>query len=520
MTKSYSRFYRVIAVVSSIAVILVLMYIFVHALVNGDQTLAKENHILEAFIVAILFFAFEEFSLKRIEILENNYYQLVSENRIKDELIKMNNFDNLIKTFRNYFESKYNTSFFVFIKTGNQITSILSDYPKENLIKEINNPIRTVKVKLDDSECIFILKGDSKEQIINLKYELTKLWDTIENKFILEKNKKDLEKQKEYIERLNNLVEFSSRISGTLVLEETYMWIIKASNALFNADSVSLLNTSKGKGQYKFIGSRNVDLKELSEIENSINSPYFGEHIDAIIRTGRINYIPNTDEFPGWAITTYSPKSWIGIPLFDLEESVFIIINVGKNVPYYFSEEDIKFAEIFKKNINIALTKNLLLERYRMDSITDPLTKLYNRREFESRLAYEITQSQRYGTKFALLLMDLDKFKSLNDTFGHPVGDTLLKEFADVVRNSIRASDIPFRIGGDEFAVILTHTDKSKAKEIARRIKNNLSKINLGVTFKPGVSIGIKEYNNEGRNEFITECDKLLYIEKLKKNEG
>jgi GGDEF domain-containing protein len=216
---------------------------------------------------------------------------------------------------------------------------------------------------------------------------------------------------------------------------------------------------------------------EISEIENSINTPYFGEHIDAIVRTGKINYIPNTDEFPGWAYGKYSPKSWIGIPLLNLEEKVFVVINIGKNVKDYYKEEDMKFAEIFQKNINIALTKNLLLERYRMDPITDPLTKLYNRREFEERLLYEITQAQRYKTKFTLLLMDLDKFKSLNDTYGHPVGDVLLTEFANVIRNSIRASDIAFRIGGDEFAVILSHADKTKAKQIATRIKKTLLKL-------------------------------------------
>jgi diguanylate cyclase (GGDEF)-like protein len=152
-----------------------------------------------------------------------------------------------------------------------------------------------------------------------------------------------------------------------------------------------------------------------------------------------------------------------------------------------------------------------------MDSITDPLTKLYNRREFEERLLYEITQAQRYKTKFTLLLMDLDKFKSLNDTYGHPVGDIFLREFANVIRNSIRASDIAFRIGGDEFAVILSHADRTKAKQIATRIKNNTAKINLGVDFKPSVSIGIKEYEGEDRNELIKECDKLLYLEKPKK---
>lgn len=516
--KNYLKFYRVLIFVSSVIVLAILIHLFIVIVTNLDKSIVLQNYIIETFAIALIFFVLVELSLKKVEKLEQEYKNELIKSKVSCKLIEKECFKDIINTLLGYLKEKYKTPVAVFLKNGDSVLPIEnSTFNIDDIVSVINNKKRSIVAKLDDAECIFVIPNDSEDLIKDLKEELKNFWTLIENKFIIEESKKNIEKQKEHINRLDELVEYTAKISNTLVLEETYMWIIKASMSLFNADSVSLLDTSKGKGFYNFVGSKNLDLMEISEIENSINTPYFGEHIDAIVRTGKINYIPNTDEFPGWAYGKYSPKSWIGIPLLNLEEKVFVVINIGKNVKDYYKEEDMKFAEIFQKNINIALTKNLLLERYRMDSITDPLTKLYNRREFEERLLYEITQAQRYKTKFTLLLMDLDKFKSLNDTYGHPVGDVLLREFANVIRNSIRASDIAFRIGGDEFAVILSHADRTKAKQIATRIKNNTAKINLGVDFKPSVSIGIKEYEEEDRNELIKECDKLLYLEKPKK---
>jgi len=177
----------------------------------------------------------------------------------------------------------------------------------------------------------------------------------------------------------------------------------------------------------------------------------------------------------------------------------------------------LRLAEVFAKNINLAVLKNRLLEEYREESITDHLTGLYNRREFEERLSYEIEEAEKHNKKLSLIMMDLDRFKKFNDTYGHPLGDELLKEFARVLRESIRASDFAFRIGGDEFAAILVNTNRAKAAEIAMRIKEKIKKIKLAPNFEVDASFGIKEHRRETAKELVEACDKLLYLDKIKK---
>ena len=103
-------------------------------------------------------------------------------------------------------------------------------------------------------------------------------------------------------------------------------------------------------------------------------------------------------------------------------------------------------------------------------SITDGLTGLKNRRFFDERLHEEFRRAQRYGDPLSLLMLDLDKFKDVNDRWLHPFGDKVLKETATLIRNSLRDHDISARYGGEEFAVILPKTHLSNALLVARRI--------------------------------------------------
>jgi two-component system, cell cycle response regulator len=107
---------------------------------------------------------------------------------------------------------------------------------------------------------------------------------------------------------------------------------------------------------------------------------------------------------------------------------------------------------------------------------TDPLTGMKNRRFFDERLEEEFRRAERYGDCLALLMIDLDHFKSVNDRFGHPGGDLVLREAATLIRNSIRDPDICARYGGEEFAVILPKTGKPGAIAVAERMWREIGK--------------------------------------------
>ncbi len=110
-------------------------------------------------------------------------------------------------------------------------------------------------------------------------------------------------------------------------------------------------------------------------------------------------------------------------------------------------------------------------EQLRRLSSTDPLTGLYNRRYFMGVLETEFERTDRYGTPLSFVMFDIDHFKRLNDTYGHQAGDDVLREMGRVVREAIRASDVPGRYGGEEFCVLLPHTEVEGAAEFARRLR-------------------------------------------------
>jgi len=145
----------------------------------------------------------------------------------------------------------------------------------------------------------------------------------------------------------------------------------------------------------------------------------------------------------------------------------------------------------------------------------DALTRVYNRSVFEKKLDEEIYRAARYKKHLSLIYFDIDHFKSVNDTFGHKQGDSVLRELARVVNGCIRKSDALCRIGGEEFAVVLSETDHENAIVVAEKIKNSMHNGNWGKAGQITVSLGIASYKNgKSAEEFKAEADRYLYIAK------
>lgn len=162
-----------------------------------------------------------------------------------------------------------------------------------------------------------------------------------------------------------------------------------------------------------------------------------------------------------------------------------------------------------------------VLKQLKEASTTDGLTGLYNHRAFLDRLEQEFYRAQRYGTDLSVLLIDVDGFKQVNDTYGHLVGDEVLKKIAKMLKDNVRTSDFVARYGGDEFAVILPETSSTEALAVAEKLRRNAErqdfKINSKIV-KLTLSIGISTLSAEHRSFFdmIEEADKAMY--KAKEN--
>ena len=153
-------------------------------------------------------------------------------------------------------------------------------------------------------------------------------------------------------------------------------------------------------------------------------------------------------------------------------------------------------------------------------SIKDELTGLYNRRHLNAVLDQEIHRSQRYGTDLSCLMLDLDHFKKVNDSYGHGFGDTVLREFSCRVMATIRSSDYAFRFGGEEFLVLLPQTDIEGAKQTAKNIQLALaadeikdSSHSIIITISIGGS-SLHLHQPSTPEAFISCADKALYAAK------
>ncbi|MCL2124200.1 MAG: diguanylate cyclase [Desulfovibrionaceae bacterium] len=138
--------------------------------------------------------------------------------------------------------------------------------------------------------------------------------------------------------------------------------------------------------------------------------------------------------------------------------------------------------------------RKILQARLEYQASTDPLTALNNRRHFLLKADQEFLRFKRYGTTFAMLMLDLDLFKSVNDTYGHQMGDALLREFSRQMRVAFRHSDILGRIGGEEFSVLLLESSLHRGIEIAERLRQQVEKSPLqlnDVTVPYTVSVGV-----------------------------
>lgn len=148
-------------------------------------------------------------------------------------------------------------------------------------------------------------------------------------------------------------------------------------------------------------------------------------------------------------------------------------------------------------------------------TLTDSLTSLYNRRFLDHRLEEECAKSARYQHDMSFLMMDLDKFKRINDDFGHLVGDRVLKDLADILVEQTRSTDMVARYGGEEFCVLLTGTPLEKARDTAERIRKRVEDARLLPESDEDVtiSIGVVAYSPEIQkaHELISLADSALY---------
>ena len=221
-------------------------------------------------------------------------------------------------------------------------------------------------------------------------------------------------------------------------------------------------------------------------------------------------------DFPE-AVAAEEYRSFISVPIGD--RGVFQAASKEEDA---FTEDDASMAELLAGHVAEALRRIELEEELRRQAIHDPLTGLYNRRHLAEVLEREVRRAERYGHPFTVMILDLDNFKQVNDRYGHLGGDEVLRKVAQVLKESVRETDLLFRYGGDEFVIVLPETDGA-ARRVAARLRKRLAKWakeqgldEVGL----GLSIGVTRWTPErplSMEELLRRADAALYRAKSRK---
>lgn len=159
----------------------------------------------------------------------------------------------------------------------------------------------------------------------------------------------------------------------------------------------------------------------------------------------------------------------------------------------------------------------MLVKKLYCVAIKDRLTGLFNRNYFYEMLAYEVKRTRRYQASLSLIMIDVDNFKTVNDTRGHLEGDRVLIELSKILKSHVRATDIICRWGGEEFAIILPETDAGGAYMLSERIRKAIE--NMNSSNKVTICAGVSEIKDEMNiDRLIASADKALYQAKTRKN--
>ncbi|CZO38208.1 Probable diguanylate cyclase YcdT [Legionella pneumophila] len=240
------------------------------------------------------------------------------------------------------------------------------------------------------------------------------------------------------------------------------------------------------------------------------------------IRLGRIHYAGSSRIELMCSHTMFAEQpelSLLCVPLMAQNDIYGLLyLEVGLK----FDENQQLLITAFAELTALALANVRLRENLRYQSIRDPLTGLYNRRYLEDFLFKQLHQAERTKASFAILMLDLDHFKKINDTFGHDAGDLVLKELGQILNSDIRLGDIASRYGGEEFVLLLYDIDAQAAKMKAENLRSAISNLQVKYGAQPvgqiTASIGISVYPDDAKSpaEVIEAADKALYQAKNK----
>jgi len=320
-------------------------------------------------------------------------------------------------------------------------------------------------------------------------------------------------------DKLQIMLEIGHVMSSILNLDELAMFIAHKVSDVLQAKVCSLMLLDPDEEVLTIRAAVGLD-----EVIMRTTRVKLGQSISGWVaqrgETVMISDIESDVTFGRASLPKYETKSLLCIPL-KVKDRVLGVINAADkksgNGFQPFTDEDARFLGMVANYAAIALENAQLYGEVNNLAITDGLTNLFNHRYFQTQLAAEVARIQRYPHPLSLIMFDIDYFKKFNDTHGHPVGDTVLRQISRVIRKSVRKVDIPCRYGGEEFAVILPETGIKDSSVVAEKIRRTVEELRFEADPKSAkkkmtLSGGIAEYKpGMSKEELVRYADEALY---------
>jgi diguanylate cyclase (GGDEF)-like protein len=261
----------------------------------------------------------------------------------------------------------------------------------------------------------------------------------------------------------------------------------------------------------------------LMDAVNSAPQAAAGELLRGVLERGeplvvpnlvQANFLPEMQPF----VDKYGLLSLIAAPIQTKEGILGAFVSMS-SAPLALGEEDMATARELSDFTAMVVENARLFAELKRSATTDALTGLYNTRFFQEILSREAARAHRYSTFLSLLMIDVDGFKQVNDTFGHLVGDKVLVHISQILGDAVRNTDFVFRCGGDEFGVVLPGTNTDGAVYVAEKILQKVQSSQIlhaiGYSGPITVSIGVSEYQKGTHFEtLVAEADQALYSSK------
>ncbi len=323
-------------------------------------------------------------------------------------------------------------------------------------------------------------------------------------------------------EKLQRFEKIEFKLMAAESIEQLFSILSDDYVQLFKLETCCLLLEDKDSSLQRLIPeSAQAEHQQFLSLLNQPHDLQQFEHLTNTITTGV--YEPQIHQ---WLLNTSSVQNIQSIAIMPLArhgQKIGVFCCASADNTRFKAHEACDFLQRLSYILSVCIENALNLERLKLSTLTDVLTQVHNRRFFDERLPEELSRRDRLLTAISCLFLDIDHFKSVNDTYGHGVGDDVLRQVAQRIQTALRTQDILARYGGEEFAVLLPDTDNEEALMVGQRIIVEVNKnpiyisetIVLTITLSAGLST--IESNNNSHNiievgsQLVSSADQALY---------